>query len=52
MGMLMHHTWLEQQKKKESPVKAVHTPAPAAEIKEEPVKEQPMKRMGGRRKTK
>ena len=46
MGMLMHHTWLNQQKqeelKKEKPV--------VAEKQEEPVKE-PVKRTGGRRKT-
>ena len=45
MGMLLHHTWEEEQKKKA--VKA-ETPAP----KEEPVKEEPVKRTGGRRKTK
>jgi hypothetical protein len=49
MGMLMHHTWVEQQKQK--PVKAEPVPAPVKEEpKEEPVKE-PVKRTGGRRKT-
>lgn len=53
MGMLLHHTWLEQQKQahvekeQEKPVEAVKA--------EEPVKETakaPVKRAGGRRKTK
>ena len=48
MGMLMHHTWLNQQKQKEEPEKV--SPAPVEEAKEEPVKE-PVKRTGGRRKT-
>jgi len=46
MGMLMHHTWLEQQKKAEKPVvenKAEET------AKEEPEAE-PVKKTGGRRK--
>lgn len=46
MGMLIHHTWLEQQKQ-EKPKKA--EPVTAEEPKEEPV-EEPVKR--GRRKTK
>ena len=49
MGMLMHHTWLNQQKQ-EKPIKA--EPKPVEEAKEpEPVNE-PVKRTGGRRKTK
>ena len=47
MGMLMHHTWLNQQKQAE-PEKAEQKPV--EEVKEEPVKEEPVKR-GGRRKT-
>ena len=46
MGMLLHHTWLNQQKQAE-PKK--EEPKPVEEVKEEPVKE-PVKR-GGRRKT-
>lgn len=34
MGMLMHHTWLAEQKKKT-------TPKPAAEVKEEKAVEEP-----------
>ena len=45
MGMLMHHTWLEQQK---------HAAAKPVEPKEEPVKaeeeSEPAKKTGGRRK--
>lgn len=46
MGMLMHHTWLEQQEKKaEKPQK------PVEEAKEEPVKgEEPKKRTSRRQK--
>ena len=47
MGMLLHHTWLEQQKKQEEkPVK------PVEKVKEEPVPEEPVKKTGGRRKVK
>lgn len=47
MGMLMHHTWLEQQKQNEKPKKA--EPAPA----EKPEKESaPVKKTGGRPKKK
>lgn len=47
MGMLMHHTWLEQQKQNEKPKKV--TPAPA----EKPEKESaPVKKTGGRPKKK
>lgn len=49
MGMLMHHTWLNQQKQNEKPKKSEHVPVETAE--EEPAKE-PAKRSGGRRKTK
>ena len=49
MGMLLHNTWLEQQKKKK-PVKA--ETAPVEEAKAETVSEEPVKRMGGRRKSK
>lgn len=48
MGMLIHHTWLEQQKQ-EKPKKA--ETAPVEEPKEEPVKE-PVKRAGRRKTTK
>jgi len=48
MGMLLHHTWQEEQKKKVAKAK----PSPAPEAKEEPVTEEPVKRTGGRRKTK
>ena len=49
MGMLMHHTWLEQQKK----AKPVETkPVEPAEVKEEKPVEEPVKKTGGRRKTK
>ena len=49
MGMLMHHTWLNQQEqKKPEKVEA----KPVEKVKEpEPVNE-PVKRTGGRRKTK
>ena len=51
MGMLMHHTWLEQQKA-EVKVKPIKEPAPVEEQKEEPpVKEpEPVKKTAGRRK--
>lgn len=45
MGMLMHHTWLEQQKA-EKPV-AEKKPAEKPEEKES---ETPVKKAGGRRK--
>ena len=45
MGMLMHHTWLEQQEKKaEKPQK------PVEEAKKETVKEEEPKRKISRRK--
>jgi len=46
MGMLIHHTWLEQQKQNEKPKKA--ETAPVKEHKEE--SSEPVKR--GRRKMK
>ena len=48
MGMLLHHTWLNQQKQKEQPKKA--ETAPVEEPKESA--KEPAKRTGGRRKTK
>ena len=47
MGMLMHHTWQEQQKAE---------PAKVKPMKEEPVNEpekteEPVRKTGGRRKT-
>lgn len=47
MGMLMHHTWLNQQKQNEQPKKA--EPVPVEEVKEEKSAE-PVKKTGGRRK--
>ena len=50
MGMLMHHTWLEQQEKKaKKPVKA-EVNEPVAEAKEEePVNKTPVKTGRGRK---
>ena len=48
MGMLMHHTWLNQQEQKKP--EKVET-KPVEEAKEEKSAE-PVKRTGGRRKTK
>lgn len=45
MGMLMHHTWLNEQKKKSAP-KPVEKPAENNEPEAEPIK-----KTGGRRKT-
>ena len=50
MGMLLHHTWLEQQKAEQEQKKKAVAPKAEAE-KPEPVKE-PVKKTGGRRKTK
>lgn len=53
MGMLMHHTWLEQQKQasaekeQKKPVEAVKAEKPVKETAKAPVK-----RTGGRRKMK
>ena len=49
MGMLMHHTWLNQQKEN---VKPKVEPKPAVEEvkKEKSAEEPPVKRAGGRRK--
>ena len=45
MGMLMHHTWLEEQKK------AVKKPVAEPAVKEEATKEpETAKKTGGRRK--
>lgn len=51
MGMLMHHTWLEQQKAKkpETVVRKERVEEPAEET--EP-KAEPVKKTGGRRKMK
>lgn len=53
MGMLLHHTWLEQQKaqkpKKTAPVEAEEA---AEEKPEEEPQVAPVKRTGGRRTTK
>ena len=46
MGMLIHHTWLEEQKKKTAPVKQAEKPVETNEPEAEPVK-----KTGGRRKT-
>lgn len=51
MGMLLHHTWLEQQEQKEAQKKR-EVPVPVAEPEEEPVNEEPVKTTGRRRKTK
>ena len=49
MGMLLHHTWLNQQEQKK-PEKA--EAKPVEEVKEEKsAEETPVKRVGGRRKT-
>ena len=52
MGMLMHHTWLNQQEAEKANVKPIKEPAPVEEQKEEPpVKEpEPVKKTAGRRK--
>lgn len=46
MGMLLHHTWLEQQKNAEKPVAEVKT----EEVKEIKEPDAPVKKTGGRRK--
>lgn len=48
MGMLMHHTWLEQQKQNEKPKKAEPAPAEKPEEKDPA----PVKKTGGRPKKK
>lgn len=45
MGMLIHHTWLEEQKKKTAPVKQEEKPVETKEPEAEP------KKANGRRKT-
>ena len=49
MGMLIHHTWLNQQEqKKPEKVESKHV----EEVKEPESVKEPVKRTGGRRKTK
>ena len=48
MGMLLHRTWLEQQKAAKKPNKTVSTAAEAEKPEEEVA---PVKKTGGRRKT-
>lgn len=48
MGMLMHHTWLEQQKAEKADVKPIEKPV--EEKPEMPVKEEPARKTAGRRK--
>ena len=52
MGMLLHHTWLEQQKNAEKPVEKKQDPATEEVAKETEEPEAAPKRTGGRRKTK
>ena len=47
MGMLLHHTWLEQQKAAKKPKK----PAEPAENAEKAEEDAPVRKTGGRRKT-
>ena len=47
MGMLLHHTWLEEQKKKSAKAKPEEKPVEDKEPEAEPVK-----KTGGRRKSK
>ena len=46
MGMLMHRTWMEQQKQAEKPVEQEKKPV----VKETIEPEAPVKKTGGRRK--
>ena len=48
MGMLLHRTWLEQQKAAKKPNK---TASPAAEAEKAEEEVTPVKKTGGRRKT-
>lgn len=48
MGMLLHHTWLEQQKTAKKPVAEEKT----EEVKENKPEAEPVKKTGGRRKAK
>lgn len=48
MGMLMHHTWLNQQKQKEQPKKVEK---PVAEQPKEESPQEPVKRPGRRKST-
>ena len=47
MGMLMHHTWMEQQKQAQKPVEQEKKPV----AKENVEPEAPVKKTGGRRRT-
>lgn len=47
MGMLMHHTWLEQQKQDNKPAEQDEKPV----VNETVEPEAPAKKTGGRRKT-
>lgn len=49
MGMLMHHTWLEQQKKTEKPIAEKPVTEEVAKETNEP--ETPVRKTGGRRKS-
>ena len=44
MGMLIHHTWLEQQKAEEPKKKPVKEEIPFAEPAEEPEKKEPARK--------
>lgn len=48
MGMLLHHTWLEQQKKVNKPKPVVRDEDPVKETKEPEA--ETVKKTGGRRK--
>ena len=48
MGMLLHHTWLEQQKQAKKP-ESVREEVPVKETKEPEA--EPVKKTGGRRKS-
>ena len=51
MGMLMHHTWLEQQKTAKASAKPIEEPVAVTEPEEEmPVKEPEPAKKPGRRK--
>lgn len=49
MGMLMHHTWLEQQKEAEKPVSEEPV---TEEVAEETEPDEPVRKTAGRRKMK
>ena len=48
MGMLIHHTWLEQQKKAKKPKPVVRDEEP---VKTNEPEAEPVKKTGGRRKS-